>query len=215
MTPTLVCIVEGHGDVAAIPILIRRFATNLHYYDLDVPRPIRCPKSKLIRSTGSVEINEYELDRVIRLAVSKLPSRQAGGILILLDADTMCPAKMGPGILQLAGSIRQDALIRIVVAKREYEAWLIAALESLRGQRGIRNDASSPPSPEEIPDPKGYLTGQMGSGRYSETLDQPALTALFDLSQAERCDSFRKLQRELVSILDHLCRYQDENPPEQ
>ena len=42
MTVKIGCIVEGHGDVEAVPILIRRIAESL-YPELAVviPRPIR------------------------------------------------------------------------------------------------------------------------------------------------------------------------------
>lgn len=36
---------------------------------------------------------------------------------------------------------------------------------------------------------------------YSETLDQPALTALFDIDQARSADSFDKFCRELQRII--------------
>ena len=39
---------------------------------------------------------------------------------------------------------------------------------------------------------------------YSETTDQPALTALFDLEQARQVDSFDKCYREIVRLLDEL-----------
>ena len=41
--------------------------------------------------------------------------------------------------------------------------------------------------------------------RYSETADQPALSALFDLGMAyRRASSFRKLVKELCRILEEL-----------
>ena len=45
------CIVEGHGDVEAVPILIRRVAESL-YPELQIvtPRPIRIPKNKVVKA---------------------------------------------------------------------------------------------------------------------------------------------------------------------
>ena len=39
---------------------------------------------------------------------------------------------------------------------------------------------------------------------YDETTDQPALTALFDMSMARRADSFDKCYREIVKLLTML-----------
>ena len=41
------CIVEGHGDVEAVPILIRRIVQSLYpELQIDTPRPIRVHRSK-------------------------------------------------------------------------------------------------------------------------------------------------------------------------
>ena len=205
MRRTLACIVEGHGDVASLPLLVRRIAEDSGHYNVDVPTPIRCHKSKIVRPSET--IHKDELERAIKLAIYKLPSPEHGAVLILLDADDDCPAEIGPEIVRIAHEIRPDICAKVVIAKREYEAWFIAAMESLRGYRGIRADAIAPRDPESIADPKGYLNRYMPEGkRYSETLDQPALTSVFSFAQAERCDSFRKLRRDLEEILRHLFR---------
>lgn len=200
MTPRVVCIVEGHGDVRAVPILIRRIAADAQIYNVDVPAPIRCPKSKILPEAN--EISTDELSRAIRLATLKLASATRGAILILLDADEMCPARVGPAILDMANQIRPDISVSAVLAKREYETWFVAAIDSLKGQRGIRDTAERHDSPEDLADPKRYLRKQMEQGRhYSETLDQPALTSLFDFDQARECDSFDKLLRDVRRVL--------------
>jgi hypothetical protein len=81
------------------------------------------------------------------------------------------------------------------MAYREYEAWFLASIESLRGKRGIRQDAESHPNPEQPTGAKGQLEDQMQQGRsYSETADQPALSAEFDMKPAyQKCRSFRHL----------------------
>jgi hypothetical protein len=71
------------------------------------------------------------------------------------------------------------------MAHREYEAWFLAAVESLRGQRGIRADASSPDDPEYARGAREALEDLMIAGRgYHTTADQPALTAIFDFGAA-------------------------------
>jgi hypothetical protein len=168
-------------------------------YGLDVPTPVRCRRSKVIRQE---HIETTELARAIEFACRKLPSRAEGGLLVLLDADDSCPAELGPQILSAADELRPDVVKAVVLPKREYEAWLIAAIASLRGQCGVRADAEAAGDPEDIRNAKGYLTRQMLSGRkYSETVDQVAMTAVFSLDEARACRSFRKLTQEVERLL--------------
>ena len=172
-------------------------------YDVYVLPAVRAPKGQLMRSQE--DANTEGLDRALQHAANRLASFRSGAILILLDADDFCPAIAGASLLAAARDLRADIPISVILAKREYEAWFLAALSSLRGKRGIRLDARPPESPEDIPNAKGYLGAQMASGRkYSETADQPALSDIFDLGEAQTCRSFRKLRREFKSILNAL-----------
>ena len=92
--------------------------------------------------------------------------------------------------------------ISVVLAKKEFEAWFIAAAESLRGQCGLSQELVADPDPESIRGAKEWLSRQMPRNRrYAETTDQPALTAIFDLQAARRADSFDKCYREIVRLL--------------
>ena len=83
----------------------------------------------------------------------------------------------------------------MVVANREYEAWFLASIETLRGKAGILPEAVSHRDPESPRDAKGELEQRMPHGAsYSPTIDQASLTAHLDLESAyRRCRSFRKL----------------------
>ena len=186
-------IVEGYGEVKAVPILLRRLAERLSSdFVVDAPRPIRIGRYKILKAG--------ELERAVELA-----ARQAGAdgcILILLDAEDDCPARLGPELLQRARSERSDCDIRVVLAKAEYEAWFLAAGGSVAGKRGIAESAVPPPEPESIRDAKGWLSAHMPPGQsYSPTLDQPALTTSFDLDSARMAPSFDKLWRDVSSLL--------------
>ena len=189
------CIVEGHGEKAAVPILIRRIASNC-YPELGVviPQPIRAPRSRVIR--------EGELEQLVELAAQKV--KDQGAIFILLDSDDDCPAQIGPEFLCRALEARNDLPIAVVLAKCEFEAWFLAAAESLRGYKGLKNDLEPPDNPEEIRDAKGWLKQRRDSRKYRETLDQPGLTDRFDLTQACQADSFDKCYRDIARLLDEL-----------
>ena len=201
MTIRIGCIVEGHGEVAAVPLLIRRIAEGLYpKLRIDTPHPIRVSRDKVIKPG--------ELERAVTLTARNI--RGQGAIFILLDSDDDCPAQLGPELLYRALQVRSDLPIAVVLAKHEFEAWFLAAAESLQGHRGLRNDLLPPRNPEGIRGAKGWLKRQLESGEtYRETLDQPALTARFDLSQARQANSFDKCYRDIARLLDELQKARD------
>ena len=191
----LAAIVEGHGEMEAVPILIRRIAAELD--------PGLVLRMEIFRVPVSLLLKTGELERCVKIAARKLEGK--GAILVLLDCDDGCPAKDGPPLLARAREARPDLPIAVVLAKKEYEAWFIAAAESLRGHRGLPDDLVSDPQPEEIRGAKGWLSEHMPKGRpYVETLDQPALTALFDIHTARQADSFAKFYRDVMALLNVL-----------
>jgi hypothetical protein len=188
-------VVEGHSEVEAVPILLRRF---VHEWNVGLPivarRPVRVSRSKLLK--------EGELERAAQLAVYQA---RGGGVLILIDADDDCPAEMGPALLQRLQTVTEDGTV--VLAKSEFESWFIAAAESIRNCRGLRPDLMVPTNVESIRDAKGWLTENMVDQRfgYSETLDQPALTATFDIDAARTAsESFDKLCRAVSALFERL-----------
>ena len=80
-----------------------------------------------------------------------------------------------------------DVPCRVVLAHREYEAWFLAAIESLRGRRAVKSDADPHPAPESPRGAKEQLESACGAApSYLETVDQPAFSAVFSLSSAYR-----------------------------
>lgn len=115
--------------------------------------------------------------------------------------DRDCPRDLAAQVQERATAARSDRHIRVVLAKTEYEAWFLAAADSIAGRRGIREDATAPENPEAIRDAKGWLGDRMRPRRYRETLDQPALTAVFDMQAARRAPSFDKMVRDVTALL--------------
>lgn len=198
MVKAIFPIVEGHGEVEAVPELLRRLARERfqHHY-LNVMRPFRLPRGKILR--------ERNLEKAVDFGVRKLSEyRSVGAIFVLLDADDDCPAELGPALLRRVRSMRSSLLSSVVIAKCEYESWFLASAISLRGKASVRPDAVPPPDPEAIRDAKGYLEREifMLNSRYSETVDQVSLTALMNFDEARRCQSFEKLCRDLGKFLE-------------
>lgn len=187
-------IVEGYGDVSAIPELLRRlqFEYGLGAHGVQIARPVKCTRTQFN--------SEDQIRRVVRLAIT---DRDCIGLLLVLDSDDDCPKLHAPKITAWSNREARTTPCEVVMANREYEAWLLGSIESLRGHRGIRLDAAPEDNPEEFRGAKERLETKMRPGfSYSETADQVALTCLADLhSVYERCRSFRRLVNGFQNLL--------------
>jgi hypothetical protein len=200
------CVVEGEGEVQAVPILVRRIAERLDPgLAVQIPRPVLSKRSQLAEALG-------ELESRIQMAVAKLHGR--GGVLVLLDSEDDDPAKLGPSLLERARRARADIPIAVVLAVREYEGWFLAAAESLGGKCGLPADLKAPSDPESYRGAKEWLRKRMPRERkYSEPGDQPVLTATFDLDLArQRSPSFDTCFREVTRLLTQLMRAAESAP---
>jgi hypothetical protein len=193
----IACIVEGHGECESVPILIRRIAHRFDPgLDVQLPHPIRIPKSRLLKPG--------ELEKAVQLAAARAES--GGGILVILDSDDDCPAALAPDLLARMRAARGDLPSAIVLANKEFESWFLAAARSLRGQKGLPEDLDPPARPEAIRGAKEWLNQRMGTGAYSASVDQASLTTVFDLEPARRAPSFDKCYREVIRLLETLRR---------
>ena len=188
-------IVEGHGEVEAAPVLLRRLLAAANCQNVGVGRPIRRTQSQL-RSKEGIQAG-------VRLA---LLQPECAAVVILFDGEDDCPKELAAQVRAWAREVASGTPCDVVVAYREYETWFLAALESLRGQYGIAKDAAAPVNPESKRDAKGALEEFMPPDRaYSETGDQPAMSAVFDMGLAHRRDrSFRKLVKAIGELLTQL-----------
>ena len=185
-------VVEGHGEVEAVPILLRRLIAEAEAWQIGVGRPVRRTRHQLV--------HEPELTRSVGIA---LEQPDCGAILILFDGDDDCPAELGPYLQGVATQAARGTPCEVVIAHREYEAWFLAGFDSLRGHKMILDHAETPRDPERPRDAKGRFEKMMRPrSSYVERVDQPTFTALLDLPAARRRSrSFRKLTRSFGSLL--------------
>jgi hypothetical protein len=189
-------IVEGHGEYESIRLLLTRiWHETLGGQWIDVLQPIRQKRHKLSKQS--------ELRKAVQLAALKLanapgtPMRSA--VVVLVDADKDLPCVLAPELLAWAKNERSDVDIICVVANIEYETWFIAAAESLRDYLNVPDGIVIPDDPEQQRQGKGWIERYFKGAKYSETQDQPAMTAKMDLALCRaRSPSFDKLCRELA-----------------
>lgn len=189
----LYAVVEGEGEVSAVPVLLRRLVhdeAGCHY--VQVGPPLRRRQHEFQRAEA--------LQKAVKLAALQ---PDCAGVLVLFDGEDICPAQVGAQVLGWAREAAGTVPCEVVVAYREYETWFLAALESLRGRCRIAPDAHAPTDPEARRNAKGELETHMPAGAsYSPTIHQARLTAALDLGQVHRRSrSFRKLTKAVGSLL--------------
>jgi hypothetical protein len=161
-------IVEGYGDVDAVPVLLRRMAPELH-----IARPVRQGRGKLISKDG--------LRHAAAIAASNI--REAGAILVLFDADRDCAAELAA---QASGWLAEDfghLMSRIALAVRGFEAWIVG------GDVFYGED-----DPDNAGDVKGRIEARYGT--YKKTVDQPRYIAAANFDRLQNHSrSFRHLRK--------------------
>lgn len=170
MTPKrLVLLVEGQGDVEAAPVLVKRLLAEHDAFDVVLldPYPFRVGEYSKISKNDFGEWRRLLQDAALR--------KNVGACLLLLDGDSprkvdgqpFCAARAARRLAEEARKVGGGSLfsVAIVFACMEFESWLIAGVESLKGKAfsdgraGIPNTVQEiPRDPERVPrDAKGWL----------------------------------------------------------
>lgn len=99
-------LVEGDGEVQALPVLIRRIVQEINpATTAKVPPGFRHPSGSIRRAGG--------LERAISAVAQRYPDH---AILVLIDSDDECPAKARPELAHRARLARPDLQIAVVLA---------------------------------------------------------------------------------------------------
>ncbi len=110
----LATIVEGDGEVLALPVLLRLIRPEWKF-----SYPIRVRRQAIMRAGY--------LEKYLSLAMAAIQETSTeGGVLVLLDSDDDCPAKLGPDLLRRASAHTRGVPVQVVLAKRCFESWLLA-----------------------------------------------------------------------------------------
>jgi hypothetical protein len=190
----LVCIVEGKGEVQAIPNLCARILASLSAHQWFVDKePVRRPRSQLVdeRVKGPRRPCREE---GVRKALEIAAARHPDAILVMCDSDDDCPGRWASSVASLVdqSSSRPAAA---VMAVREFEAWL------LWGHSDAELAKIKASDPDRIRNAKGKLEKLVAG--YEPTTHQLLLTRQIDVHRLrQRSRSFDKL----VRTLGLLCR---------
>lgn len=210
--PKLVPVVEGDGEVEAVPVLLRRLLEEEYQvYDWQVIRP------KNAHGCGNLS-QPNGIERFVEFA---LLEPECDGVLVLIDGDAVhslsaaerpaddCSPALAKLLARRVQAIRPRKPVVVVVARWEYEAWFLASVETIAGKEikglpGLTIGSRYEGDVESLPSPKGWIEARFPPGRkYSETRDQAPMTRMLDFDMAEaRSRSFRRLKNALKQILD-------------
>lgn len=179
--PSLGLVVEGPGDVEAVPLLLRRYLTLKGNYGPALGKPVCC-------NGRNRALVENGLEGYVSAAAAR-PGCQ--GVLVVLDAESDLPCELGPSLLRRAEAVCRKP-VAVCLAERNFEDWLFASAETLELE-GLE-----------------YSAERSGLGRIKVALAekyvkprwQPRLTNRMDISLA--CSRSRSLER-AIQKFDWLC----------
>jgi Domain of unknown function (DUF4276) len=217
----IVPIVEGRGELEAVPILLRNWLRFRRYRNVQVHAdgPVHA-NGKGNLAVAHDGASGRGVEHYVRLALLRQP--QPDIVLIILDADEECPRALASTLLSRARTmVPADFPIGVVVANREYEAWFLAAFASAKFRRSLEEQGfalrqrslTRGTDVEAIADCKARIATLVDFSidepairrptTYKPTVHQPALTRLlpFTPGMARRSRSFRKLLKELHELL--------------
>lgn len=185
-------IVEGQGEAnlpnargrSAVTILTRKLLTELQCWTLfSAEKPWRMSYSEFFR--------DDIFERAIR---SHKKYHDCAALLVLLDMDDACPITQAFELTKRIAAMEPLPFsVAVVCAKREYEAWFLASLESIHKGERYDND------PEGIRDAKGWLRKKFS---YKPTSHQADYTQKLNLALAySKSRSFRRLYHAFEEII--------------
>lgn len=202
----ILCVTEGHGDKAALPLLVDRWLQSRGWH-----RQFRAAAT-VIRASGAQSLkcphlpqSRRGIEHWVQLAAKQGPS----AILVVLDADDECATRpkeeaLGPALLARARGVVGHIPIAVVVANRAFESWILADWQSLRDRAALPRGAwlGNFQLPEAEHTAKNCLAPLLAGG-YHEPTHQLQFTAQLSLrpGMKKRSPSFAKLLRDLDRLV--------------
>lgn len=196
-------IVEGDGEVVAVPLLLRRLWYELLRGEfIDVLNPYHLKRGYLFSSEQKKlqEAVEYN-----RLRIKRHPDQSMSGLVLLLADRDPAPEPtcvLGPMMQHSMAAIASDCESTAVFVDIEFESWFFAAAPSLTEFLQLDLDEWERSLQAGSKGGKGWIQRRFLGPKYKETADQPRLVAAMDLALCrQNSPSFDKLCRELEKRL--------------
>jgi hypothetical protein len=210
MRKRLVLFVEGEGDAAAVPVLVKRLITESHPDFWSIAQlDLNCDVFRVGNANHLAADGPNNRSRWTNQLSVAARRGNLGAVLLLLDGDLkkfgdqdFCARTAAKFFAQSSESVGGGKIfsVAVVFARQEYESWFIAGWESLPGQNP---EISVPPAIEEAPrNAAGWLNSNLQGG-YKKISDQLRLTQAVDLQIVRNrgLRSFRRLENALFQLI--------------
>lgn len=187
-----ILIVEGPGDVAALPILIRKILHNRGIYDVQIaPRP-----------KTNVEVRKFMRPGEIERYMEYCKRDKGDSVLIAVDCDDGDVCDVGIQLNRRIKAVHAVKPTAVVLFKREFESMFLPSIEEIaQSYPEFRwNSIRFAENPEEIRGVKAYISSMMPKDKaYKETRDQPRFSSVMNIDKVRlRSPSFRRLESALL-----------------
>lgn len=197
-------IVEGDGEVMAVPRLLRRIEKELIAgVSFDVLRPWRLKRGYVFPFRDQ-KVGEALKVSALNLLRHPAPASKSA-ILVLMDRDPNPEptCRLGPRLLDNVRRVADPRVpVTCVLADVEFESWFVAAADSLSKYLEFHEERGTKSVTGEKPKGKSWIERHFKNHRYSETVDQIELTKAMDLRLCRQYSpSFDKLCRELERLV--------------
>ena len=202
---TIVPIVEGDGEVEALPLLLRRLLAEVYQ-----EYTVRIAKPKNAHGCGNLTAPE-QIERFVEYA---LLEPDCDAVLVLVDNDAVegvmdevgddCAPAFAQYLSARIQARQPPKSVAVVVVRWEYESWFLASVETVGPAVGLAEGVVYDGDVEAVHSAKGWIEQRMPSDqKCSETRDQVAMTARLDLHRvADKSRSFRRLQHAWEQLRD-------------
>jgi hypothetical protein len=186
-------VVEGKGDLEAVPVLLRRTLDDMSRRDVRVIRP---------HERGEWPRVRRRFEQFFSVAVS-----EGAPVLWVLDFDCddcTCVASVAAEMYERARQVRAGWPFRAAFMVKEYESLFLA--EQRAAQQvltALPDGLMFPDDPEAVRPAKEWLSRNMPKGSaYKPSVHQAPITARLDLTRLEEASpSYRHLKRSVERLL--------------
>ncbi len=189
----LLAIVEGEGDLKAVPELLRRILHHHQHFEVEV----------LAHKRGDLPKIHANFDNVFKMAI-----KEEAAILLLIDFDCKdcnCVAQSAAEFYAKAHALRPTWAFKVAFMVKEFETLFLANPTATRKVlKDIPATTDFPASPESVRGAKEWLSKSMPSGiAYKETVHQVKIVSQLDLDHLrEHSPSYRHLEEAVLALVN-------------
>lgn len=182
--PHLGLVVEGRGEIEALPILLRKRLHQRGLYGDLLGKPVPCNgRGNALRPRG--------IEGKVAVAAVRPGCR---GVVVVLDSEGDPVCELGPDLLVRCETAARGKPMAVCLEASKYEDWLVASAETLE-----LPDLTFDPGR----DAAKAIREALHPEKYVKPSWQPTLTARMDLTRAaERNGSLARLLRKFDELVD-------------